>query len=107
MAGGVSDDPPSLAVRTMAGLESAEAPLRVGGSNPALFCGLWIASRSLSSGAHSRDPLARNDGYCETVCTTLETGRELNAGSFSSLASASSYSLKVWTGILALTCTTL
>jgi hypothetical protein len=25
---------------------------------------LWIASRSLSSGAHSRDPLARNDeGY--------------------------------------------
>jgi hypothetical protein len=22
----------------------------------------WIASRSLSSGAHSRDPLARNDG---------------------------------------------
>src|SRR6266516_4810332 len=28
-------------------------------SNPALR--LWIASRSLSSGAHSRDPLARND----------------------------------------------
>ncbi len=24
--------------------------------------GVWIASRSLSSGAHSRDPLARNDG---------------------------------------------
>jgi len=23
----------------------------------------WIASRSLSSGAHSRDPLARNDDY--------------------------------------------
>jgi hypothetical protein len=23
---------------------------------------LWIVSRSLSSGAHSRDPLARNDG---------------------------------------------
>jgi hypothetical protein len=22
---------------------------------------IWIASRSLSSGAHSRDPLARND----------------------------------------------
>jgi hypothetical protein len=22
---------------------------------------LWIASRSLSSGAHSRDPVARND----------------------------------------------
>jgi hypothetical protein len=27
-----------------------------------LCVGLWIASRSLSSGAHSRDPLARNDG---------------------------------------------
>jgi hypothetical protein len=26
------------------------------------FAALWIASRSLSSGAHSRDPLARNDG---------------------------------------------
>jgi hypothetical protein len=25
------------------------------------FAALWIASRSLSSGAHSRDPLARND----------------------------------------------
>jgi hypothetical protein len=23
----------------------------------------WIASRSLSSGAHSRDPVARNDGF--------------------------------------------
>jgi len=28
----------------------------------------WIASRSLSSGAHSRDPLARNDG--ETINVT-------------------------------------
>src|SRR5712672_1463790 len=26
------------------------------------FCARWIASRSLSSGAHSRDPLARSDG---------------------------------------------
>ena len=26
------------------------------------FVAGWIASRSLSSGAHSRDPLARNDG---------------------------------------------
>jgi len=25
--------------------------------------GYWIASRSLSSGAHSRDLLARNDGF--------------------------------------------
>src|SRR5205809_299436 len=31
-------------------------------SNPVLYAALWIASRSLSSGAHSRDPLARNDG---------------------------------------------
>jgi hypothetical protein len=27
-----------------------------------LLARLWMASRSLSSGAHSRDPLARNDG---------------------------------------------
>jgi len=26
------------------------------------FVATWIASRSPSSGAHSRDPLARNDG---------------------------------------------
>src|SRR5258708_14866639 len=32
-------------------------------SNPLFLCAAaWIASRSLSSGAHSRDPLARNDG---------------------------------------------
>ena len=31
-------------------------------SNPYLHAARWIASRSLSSGAHSRDPLARNDG---------------------------------------------
>src|SRR6266436_9194489 len=32
-------------------------------SNPlSPFLWLWIASRSLSSGAHSRDPLARNEG---------------------------------------------
>jgi hypothetical protein len=30
-------------------------------SNPLFLAALWIASRSLSSGAHSRDPLARND----------------------------------------------
>ena len=28
---------------------------------------LWIASRSLSSGAHSRDPVARNDNF-NTLC---------------------------------------
>jgi DUF218 domain-containing protein len=32
-------------------------------SNPFFLCAVrWIASRSLSSGAQSRDPLARNDG---------------------------------------------
>src|SRR5712671_3796747 len=32
-------------------------------SNPSFLCAArWIASRSLSSGAHLRDPLARNDG---------------------------------------------
>ena len=45
-------------------------------SNPFFLCaGRWIASRSLSSGAHSRDPLARNDGTdtgaCFLVATTL------------------------------------
>src|SRR3979411_2694229 len=58
--------------------------LKPGSQEPGFFCGedarsarhceersdeaiqllldcLWIASRSLSSGAHSRDPLARND----------------------------------------------
>jgi hypothetical protein len=35
-------------------------------SNPVFSCGFWIASRSLSSGAHSRDPLARNDGAGDT-----------------------------------------
>src|SRR5882672_4847613 len=38
----------------------------------------WIASRSLSSGAHSRDPLARNDG--STVgCLKIES-RTCNGG---------------------------
>jgi hypothetical protein len=53
-----SDDP---LARAMARSESAEARLRVGGSNPESRRKNWIASRSLSSGAHSRDPLARND----------------------------------------------
>ena len=37
--------------------------LRAQRSNPFFFlrAARWIASRSLSSGAHSRDPLARND----------------------------------------------
>src|ERR1700741_2974019 len=37
-------------------------------SNPFfLIVAPWIASRSLSSGAHSRDPLARNDGIQNVV----------------------------------------
>ncbi|MGB6401052.1 MAG: hypothetical protein WBF73_36050, partial [Bradyrhizobium sp.] len=45
IARSISDDPPSLAMRAMAGLESAEAPLRVGGSNPFfLSVARWIAS---------------------------------------------------------------
>ena len=38
----------------------------------------WIASRSLSSGAHSRDPLARNDG-CHTIIITGFSISILNA----------------------------
>jgi hypothetical protein len=58
-----SDDPSTLASQATPGWQSAEAPRREGGSNPAfLFRQSWIASRSLSSGARSRDPLARNDG---------------------------------------------
>jgi hypothetical protein len=35
-------------------------------SNPDFGCGkLWIASRSLSSGAHSRGPVARNDAKAD------------------------------------------
>ncbi len=45
--------------------------------------------------------------YCETVCTTLPTGRVRATGSFISLTSASSYSGKVCSGALAFICTTL
>ena len=45
--------------------------------------------------------------YCETVCTTLPTGRVLATGSLISLTSASSYSAKVCSGALAFICTTL
>jgi hypothetical protein len=38
-------------------------------------CDRWIASWSLSSGAHSRDPLARNDGD-ESITSPVVT-REL------------------------------
>jgi hypothetical protein len=60
----------------------------------------WIAS--------SASLLAMTvSNYCETVCTTLPTGRVLATGSFISLTSASSYSAKVCSGALAFICTTL
>src|SRR6266404_1882226 len=37
-----------------------------------LFAARWIASRSLSSGAHSRDPLARNDGSTPELSLLFE-----------------------------------
>ena len=37
------------------------------------FAAPWIASRSLSSGAHSRDPLARNDGLASESGASFET----------------------------------
>jgi DNA-binding Lrp family transcriptional regulator len=54
----------------------------------------WIASRSLSSGAHSRDPLARNDGpsyvrHAKASPDVLECHH---------IAGAWSYLLKVWVG---------
>jgi hypothetical protein len=50
----------------------------------------WIASRSLSSGAHSRDPLTRNDGKDDQCVTSgqppLSSGR--NASSPGTVASS-------------------
>ena len=50
------------------------------------LAGAWIASRSLSSGAHSRDPLARNDGVIPCHAGTgagsalpFANGRKVNA----------------------------
>jgi hypothetical protein len=52
-------------------------------SNPFFLCAArWIASRSLSSGARSRDPLARNDGL-RIGC--LKLNRELSAQSIREL----------------------
>jgi hypothetical protein len=41
-----------------------------------LFAVAWIASRSLSSGAHSRDPLARNDGLEQRATLSTVIVRE-------------------------------
>jgi hypothetical protein len=37
------------------------------------FVAPWIASRSLSSGAHTRDPLARKDGVKIRGCLKIES----------------------------------
>jgi len=48
------------------------ASLRAQRSNPFFLCVVrWIASRGLSSGARSRDPLARNDGFGERADVLL------------------------------------
>jgi len=94
-----SDDPSPLIYASFAGHESE----REGGSNPASWSfrdgpkdrtrnleipgslvllaprnddveEIWIASRSLSSGAHSRDPLARDDGR---ICEQTDQPNEL------------------------------
>src|SRR6266567_7860838 len=56
--------------------------LRAQRSNPFfLSVARWIASRSLSSGAHSRDPVARNDdfGYRAQLYTTRPRGMSASA----------------------------
>src|SRR3984893_9366492 len=40
----------------------------------------WIAPRSLSSGAHSRDPLARNDDHRFTYARLLPARRKMSDG---------------------------
>jgi hypothetical protein len=52
------------------------SPTGEGGSNPFfLYAEKWIASRSPSSGAHTRDPLARNDGlYDRAMPSTSSPG---------------------------------
>jgi hypothetical protein len=40
-----------------------------------LHAALWIASRSLSSGAHSRDPVARNDDVEASGATKQHDGQ--------------------------------
>src|ERR1700738_3393587 len=52
-----------------------------GGSDEAIQLSLvprWIASRSLSSGAHSRDPLARNDDLNTIVRNLSRILRQLH-----------------------------
>ena len=72
--GGVSGDvavvpakrPVFACCASFAGLKSAEAPQREGGSNPLVpRADSWMRRGGRTSGAHSRDPLARNDdGRC-------------------------------------------
>jgi hypothetical protein len=62
------------------------------------------AARLEPSGNRTRKTLQTAvlaNSYSETVCTTLLTGRRLVTGTFASLISASSYSARVSSGILA------
>ena len=56
---------------------------------------------------HRRGLPSADRSYSEMVCTTLETGRELTVGSFTSFTSSSSYCGRVSTGAFAFICTTL
>src|SRR6267378_3014448 len=60
-------------------VKSCLPSLRAERSNPFfLYAARWIASRSLSSGAHSRDPLARNDDKSKrTFATSRRDAPEL------------------------------
>src|SRR5215510_5153603 len=62
IARSASDDPSTLAAQATPGWESAEALCAKAEAIQLSLQQSWIASRSLSSGARSRDPLARNDG---------------------------------------------
>jgi hypothetical protein len=48
----------------------------------AMTVGRWIASRSLSSGAHSRDPVARNDGLSRIDVANAANREPAASGSF-------------------------
>src|SRR5260370_25677850 len=53
-----------------------------------LYAAPWIASRSLSSGAHSRDPLARNDEERITYARPRRAHHKTSDGGRSSIPPA-------------------
>ena len=56
-------EPVPVIARSKATKQSIQYPIKV-----------WIASRSLSLGAHLRDPLARNDewsAYAQSICFAM------------------------------------